>query len=232
MPVLTPTKEKGAVTKASPVLYGEPDRLVTDQQLEASLALPDSLNGAFIADLLSAFLTHERCGRHLYRSVAGRSNNPVLKQRYEHFGDETERHADVLEQLISAAGGNPNYVSPMARAVEAQDAKLLESTFLASGALDIMTAEMAMLDAVFVAESVDQANWEALQQLAGALPAGQLRQSFEQAVNEVLSDEEEHLTWAKQTRAKLTMLQARSSLMANLGEKMEEMMATVRGWLS
>jgi hypothetical protein len=65
-------------------------------------------------------------------------------------------------------------VSPLARAVEASDSKLGASTFLADGALDPMTGEMAMLDAVFVAEAVDQANWQALQQICGQLPAGQL----------------------------------------------------------
>lgn len=232
MPVLMPTKEKGATTKAAPLIYAEPAQLVTDADLTARLRLPDTVNGAFIADVLSGFLTHERCGRHLYKSVATRTNNPILKQRYEHFGEETEHHADVLEQLITDAGGNPNYVSPMARAVEAQDSKLLESTFLATGALDIMTAEMAMLDAVFVAEAVDRANWEALEQLTQQLPDGELRNKFARAVSEVLADEEEHLTWAKETRAKLTLLQAKSSLMASVGEKAEEMMATVRSWLS
>ena len=69
-------------------------------------------------------LAHERCGTHLYRSVAGRTNNPVLQAQYEEFGDETERHVEILEELVTAAGGNPNYVSPAARATEGTDAKL------------------------------------------------------------------------------------------------------------
>ena len=39
-----------------------------------------------------------------------------------------------------------------------------------------------MLDAVFIAESVDQANWQALQKLGQKLPDGQLKHSFTAAV--------------------------------------------------
>jgi hypothetical protein len=40
-----------------------------------------NVNGPFVADLLSAALAHERCGRHLYRSCEGRTNNPMLQRR-------------------------------------------------------------------------------------------------------------------------------------------------------
>lgn len=231
MTVLTPTKETGGQTKDSPLIYSEAPQQVTDDQLAAQLTV-DGINTAFLADMLSGFLTHERCGRHLYRSVAGRTNNPMLKQKYEHFGQETERHVEILEQLITSSGGNPSYVSPLARAVEASNSKLIESTFLAEGTLDPMTAELAMLDAVFVAEALDQANWQAMQQACTALPEGPVRDGFESAVAEVLSQEDEHFGWAHQTRAKLTMLQLRSSAMASMGLKAEGMMARVKEWLS
>jgi rubrerythrin len=129
---LFPSHDTGATTKASAVVYVPPDRQVSDSQLTEQL--PDNgLNMAFVADILSAVLAHERCGRHLYRSVAGRTANPVLKAKYEQFGQETERHAAVLEQLISQMGGDPMYVSPAARAVEASDTRLVETTFLLGG---------------------------------------------------------------------------------------------------
>ncbi len=231
MPVLTPTKDDGAVAKANEVVYVEPSITVTDEVLAARLEVT-GLNTAFVADLLSACLTHERCGTHLYRSVATRTNNPILQRRYQDFGEETLRHVEILEALIVSSGGNPNYVSPMARAVEGQDSKLLEATFLASGGLDLMTAEMAMLDAVLLAETIDNANWTTLGQLATQLPDGDLRTAFEQAVTQVKAEEDEHLDWALDTKAKLTMLQAQSSMMAAAGAKMEEMIDRVRGWLS
>src|SRR4051794_5585725 len=81
MTILIPTKEKGATTKPTTMVYAEPTQLVTDDMLRQQL--PDlGMNTAFFADLLSAMLTHERCGRHLYRSVQGRTNNPMLQAKY------------------------------------------------------------------------------------------------------------------------------------------------------
>jgi len=230
MTILFPTKDKGATTKPQTMVYAEPTQLVTDDMLREQL--PDlGLNTAFVADILSAMLTHERCGRHLYRSVEGRTNNPVLQAKYREFGQETERHAEILEQLIAQMGANPNYVSPAARAVEGMDSKLVESTFMLSGSVYLMTAEMAMLDAVFLAESADHANWKALGAIAEQLPAGAMRDSVQAAVGEVEQQEDRHLEWASETKLKLVKLQAGSKTMTQMGAKMEQIVAGIKEWL-
>lgn len=211
MPILTPTKQTGAMAKASDVVYVEPGIQVTDEQLAEDLTV-EGLNAAFLADLLSSFLAHERCGRHLYRSVAGRTNNPVLKQRYEDFGDETERHVGILEELVAGMGGNPNYVSPAARATEASDSSVLQSTFLLAGSLDAMTQDMVMLDAVLLAEALDHANWKALSELTTQLPEGSARDAFAAAVDQVGPQEDDHLRWVLDMRQQLSMLQAKTDL--------------------
>src|SRR4051812_16938770 len=106
MTTLMPTKDRGATAQPAEMLYVDPERQVTEEAVAASMEMP-GMNASFIADLMSAMLTHERCGTHLYRSVAARSNNPILKRRYEEFGEETEHHVEVLEQLVTKAGGNP-----------------------------------------------------------------------------------------------------------------------------
>jgi rubrerythrin len=229
MAILTPTKDKGATAKPVGLLYVEPELQMTDDDLSGFMA-GSGLNGAFMADLMSGVLTHERCGVHLYRSVSGRTNNPVLGEKYEEFGRETERHVEILEALIAQAGGNPNYVSPNARAVEGTDAKVLESTFMLSGSVDLMTAEMAMLDAVFLAESIDHANWKLLGVITEQLPEGDLRAAFQAAVDEVEDQEDEHLTWAKTTKERLVMLEASNDIVMHAGAKAEELVSRVRSW--
>jgi rubrerythrin len=231
MTILTPTKARGATTKPLPDIYVEASQQTTDTELDA-LFDDTGFNGAFVADLLSAMVTHERCGRHLYRSVAGRTNNPVLRAKYEEFGKDTERHIEILEELIVTAGGNPAYVSPMARATEGMDSKLLESTFLLRGSLDVMTAEMAMLDGVFLAETIDHANWSTLAELVQHLPDGAIRTSMEGAVAEVEEQEDKHLSWARDTKARLVTMQARSAVGTVVAAKAEEMIARVREWFS
>jgi rubrerythrin len=229
MPILTPTKADGATAKPLPMLYVDPACQIDDDTLAEQMPL-EGVNSAFVADLLSSMLAHERCGTHLYRSVAGRTQNPMLKQRYEHFGEETARHVDILEQLVLELGGNPNYVSAMGRATEGADSRLLESTFMLSGAVDPITAEMAMLDAVFLAESIDHANWQTLAELVASFPEGPGRDAFQRALDEVRQQEDEHLEWARSTRARLVDLQARSTLPAEAGTTDEPILAHIRHW--
>ncbi len=221
MSTFTPTKSEGATAKPAPMLYVDPACQVDDDTLAAQMPL-EAMNSVFVADLLSAMLAHERCGTHLYRSVAGRSRDPMLRERYEHFGDETANHVEILEGLITESGGNPNYVSAMARATEGADNKILESTFILDGSIDPMTSEMAMLDAVYLAESIDHANWQAMADLTTSMPEGALRDSFQGAVDKVEAQEDEHLEWARTTRARLVTLQAENGPAATVGIDIEE----------
>jgi hypothetical protein len=181
---------------------------------------------------VSAVLTHERCGVHLYRSVSGRSLNPMLKRRYESAEKAVLEAVEVLEGLVTSAGGNPSYVSPAARATQGMDTKLVESTFALGGSIDVMTQEMAILDAVFLAESMAKANWETLAVLAGQLPDGDLKTSFQEAADQIGPVKDEGFTWAKETKMKMVVLQSESRMMAAAGAKAEELVEKVKGWFS
>jgi len=231
MTVLTPTKERGAQTRGTSIIYTEAAQRMPEEQL-AGMFPDGGLNGPFIADLMSAALTHERCGRHLYRSVATRSNNPMLARKYREFGEETEHHAELLEGIIRSAGGNPNYVSPMARVVQGMDTKLIESTYAVSGGADLMTAEMAMLDAVFLAESTDHANWRLLRNICEQLPEGPVRDELRAAVDTVEAQEDEHLAWATSTKERLVALQVSHPTVASMTEKAEEVVTRIANWFS
>jgi rubrerythrin len=207
-------------------------RRVAPLGLDETIAPTRGLDPVFVAGLLSAYLTHERCGLHLYRSVAERTHNPMLKAKYEEFGDQTADHVAILEELIARMGGDPGYVSPAARQTEKMDVSMQEATFLLGGSVDLMTQEMGMLEAVFLAETLCHHNWQALAQLAEHVPEGDGRDALRAAVAQVEAQEDEHLEWAQRTRARLTLAQAQSSAMSGVGLAMEEAVARIRGWLS
>ncbi len=112
------------------------------------------------------------------------------------------------------------------------DSYILQSTFLAKGPLDPMTSEMTMLDAVFLAETIDHANWSSLRDLTMTMNEGGLRDAFLAAVDEIEDEEDAHLGWARETRATLTLLQARDSVLATAGAKAGELVARVRNWFA
>lgn len=230
MPILTPTAAAGARSVPQEMTYVDPVRQVVPDELDEFLADTD-LNGPFVADLLSDMLAHERCGAQLYRSLAGRTNNPLLKRQYEHFGDETVEHVAILEQLVDRLGGVPGYVSPAARATTRAGTGLLESTFLLTGSVDLMTQELVMLDAVLLAEAKDHANWSGLSKLAAGIPEGDVRDAFTEAVEQVEPQEDEHLSWATETRTKMIAVQATSRATQVVGEAAEQVVARIRSWL-
>ena len=158
MPTLIPTVETGARARPVDLTHVDPAGIMPPTEREAFLD-GTGLNGPFVADLLSDMTAHERGGAALYRSVGGRTNNPVLKQKYAHFGNQTVEHVEVLETLVSRLGGDPGYVSPAARVTEKSGIGLLESTFLLAGSVDLMTQELVMPDAVLLAEAKEHANW-------------------------------------------------------------------------
>jgi len=231
MPNLTPTKTTGATTKPMPTVYAEPAQQIDDTALSEFLA-GSGMDGAFLAELFSGVLAHERCGRHLYRTCESRSNNPTLQNKYLEFGEETERHVEILEELITAGGGSPMYVGPTARAVLGADTKLVESTFALGGSLDPFTAELAMLDAVFLAESMDHANWQLLATLAEGLRDTEWYEPIRRAVEEVEPQEDEHLGWATDTKARLVTSLASTDQSPSKSRTVEEATAQIKHWLA
>src|SRR3954447_12189847 len=191
MTIITPTRTTGARSMPVNMTQVPPEAQMSPEAMQA-LAPDAGLNAAFVSDLLSAFLAHEQCGVHLYRTVAGATANPVLEAKYRMFLGDTERHVEVLTRLLTELGGEPQYVSPSARLVHAMNTHLIQGVVLAAGSADELPREMAMLEAVILAETKDHADWSFLGALCDELPEGPTRSALSRAVEEVESEEDEH----------------------------------------
>jgi rubrerythrin len=165
------------------------------------------MNNEVLLDKLSEFLMVEQCDWQLYQVVGERATDPELKERYEEFGRETDRHRTILTGLIRDLGGDPDYVSPTARLAQAKSGALLASALLVSGPLGPAEREASDLENVMLAETKHHADWELLGQLAEQLPKGKARAAIEAAVAEVGPQQDEHLGWA-QTKLATLGLQA------------------------
>jgi rubrerythrin len=192
------TKDTGGRAAPSEWLFVDPDATLPPEEVGGFLA-GSGLNGPVLADMLSEFLAHERCGVHLYRMAANLTINNALKGKYEEFGRETAHHITVLEDLVTRLGGRPRYVSPSARVCESMNAKMLEGVTLACGTLQVLQLENMILQTVFLAECKDQADWQMLVSLVEELPEGEPRQAVADAVAEVAPQEDDHVGWARAT---------------------------------
>ena len=180
------------------------------------------LNGRFVADLLSSFLVHEQTGLHLYRTVAGLTFDEALRTRYQEFGAETEEHIGIFEELIARLGGDPGYVSPAARLVEATGAKIAEAAvLLPDGALQ-EDRELAMLEAVVLAETKCHSDWSFIQQLTEVLPDGSVKEAFRWAVDQVEDQEDEHIRWTRTAWTNQVMARATGGQLPVPGSESEQ----------
>jgi rubrerythrin len=191
------TNATGAKTMPIGMTVAPPESQMTGSEL-TGFAAGANVNSIFLANLLSAFTVHERCGVHLYRTAAGMTQFPEWRDKYEEFLAQTEDHVRILSELIGELGGDPMYVSPQARMTEFQDTKLMEPALL-SGSVDNLTMELAVLEAVLLAERKDQANWKLLRLLADQLPDSVPAQAIRRAIEQVEAQEDEHVRWAQQS---------------------------------
>jgi rubrerythrin len=199
------TKETGAKTMPLGLTVAEPACETFGTEL---MAFGQTVRGnsILLANLISAFSAHERCGVHLYRTAAGLTRINEWREKYVEFGDQTAEHIRILAELIVQLGGDPMYVSPQARMTEFFDAKLMEPILLA-GSVDLMTMEITTLEAVLLAEQKCHSNWELLKTLAGKLEVSPAKQAIEEAVAQVEDQEDEHVRWAQQTLKKTLLAQ-------------------------
>jgi rubrerythrin len=191
------TNATGAKTMPIGMTVAPLESQMTGSEL-TGFAAGANVNSIFLANLLSAFTAHERCGARLYRTAARMTQFPEWRDKYEEFLAQTEDHVRILSELVGELGGDPMYVSPQARMTEFQDTKLMEPALLA-GSVDNLTMELAILEAVLLAERKCHANWELLGALADQLPDSAPAQAIRRAVDEVEDQENEHVRWAQQS---------------------------------
>ena len=199
------TKETGAKTMPLGMTVAEPSCRVTGEEL---MTFADAVKGnsIFLANLVSAFSAHERCGVHLYRTAAGMTQFDEWREKYIEFGTQTAEHIRILAELTTRLGGDPMYVSPQARMTEFFDTKLMEPILFA-GSVDTLTLEITTLEAVLLAEQKCHTNWELLKTLASRMDDSPEKQAIEQAVDQVEGQEDEHVQWAQQTLKRTLLAQ-------------------------
>lgn len=163
----------------------------------ASMGL-DALKGqkaSVFIDKLSERLAFERTGARLYEALIakydalGSFEGGPGRARLLEIRDDEIRHAGILEDAVLSLGGDPTVMTPCA------DLAGVESAGIVQVLTDPRTTLDQALDAILVAELVDNERWAVLGALADGLGHTQLGDMFREA----LAEEELHLedvrTW-------------------------------------
>jgi rubrerythrin len=172
-------------------------------------------NAEWLKDFLSEMLAVERGGVKLYEKALSELSHEGLRDQLAEFLEETMRHVELCEEMVDAAGGYPDEMSPGAEAAQAKAQGLL-SVEVPEELTDLNNIENLVL-----AETKDHWDWEMLSDTVKLIKDRDLKAVITAAVREAGKQERDHLTWNSETLTELAQEMARQSA-SETGETMEE----------
>jgi len=143
-------------------------------------------------DLMYQALETEKGGVQIYTTALRLAINDDLREEWNKYLDQTKNHVQVLTEIITGLGLDPNAETPGRKVVRYIGTSLVKAMELASRCADPQAAQIVAAECVVHAETKDHLNWELLGELAKNAPADEsalLMPAYEQ----VEQEEDEHL---------------------------------------
>ena len=155
------------------------------------------LSHEWLKHFFSEMLAVEHGGIELYEKALEELTHDDLRSKLEQFHEQTQRHVELCEEMLHAAGGNEDEMSPAAQAAEHKAQGLL-SADVPDELKDINNIENLVL-----AETKDHWNWELLGSLMEKIEERELKKLVSRAVREVRKQENDHLSWNQKMLTRL-----------------------------
>jgi rubrerythrin len=149
-----------------------------------------------LRELLLQSLEHERGGVLIYQTALECVLNDDLREEWEKYLEQTEKHVDLLTTACESLGLDPDEMTPGRKIVQHNGKSLVVAMKMALSANDPSAAELVACECVVLAETKDHFDWELIGQCAQEL-TGQEAEVLKQAYDEVEDEEDEHLYHTK-----------------------------------
>ncbi len=160
-----------------------------------------STEASFKEVFLLQALETELGGVKVYTTALRCVQNDDLREEWEKYLEQTEKHVQILQDVCRKMGLNPNTASPGRKVVEFIGKSLVKAMEMALDAGDEQGAEIVAAECVTLAEAKDHANWQLIGKLAENLD-GPEAGALQDAHDEVEGEEDEHLYhtagWARE----------------------------------
>jgi len=145
-----------------------------------------------INELLYQALETEVGGVAVYRSAIECAINPDLKREWQEYLEQTQRHVDVLREVLQTLGLDPDTETPGRPVVRHLGESLVMAMSLArSSGGPPEAAEIVAAECVVLAETKDHMNWHLIGQLGRELD-GETAAVLKAAYDEIEDEEDEH----------------------------------------
>ena len=149
-----------------------------------------------VKELILQSLEHERGGVKIYETALKCVQNEDLKEEWEKYHQETERHVQILQDVCSQMQLDAEEQSPGRKIVADMGHSLVAAMEAALGAGDKALAECVACECVVLAEEKDHSNWQLIGEVSKKT-TGAEGKALKEAVKEVEDQEDEHYYHSK-----------------------------------
>jgi rubrerythrin len=149
-----------------------------------------------VRELLYQMLATEMGGVQVYTTALNCVENEDLKEEWEKYLEETEKHVEVVQQCMQTLGLDPNEETPGRKVVRHIGESLVAAMEMALEEGKPGEAQLVAAECVVHAETKDHMNWHLLGEVIKKAK-GDVAKALKQAHEEVEPEEDEHLYHTK-----------------------------------
>ena len=153
------------------------------------------MKSEMLKELVLQSLEHEMGGVKIYETALKCAQNDDLKEEWQKYHEETERHVDILRDVCLQMNLDPEEQTP-GRKITREKGMALVAAMETALREDEEAAECVACESVLIAELVDHANWQLIGEAAKHL-AGPEGKALKEAYQEVEDQEDEHFYHTK-----------------------------------
>lgn len=147
---------------------------------------------AQLQELLYQALETEIGGIDVYETALGCAVNEDLRKEWKEYLGQTRTHREVLLNVFSELGLDPDRQTPGRKVVAHMGRSLVQAMEMAKAAGDPTAAELVAGECVVLAETKDHMNWELIG-LVAEKGKGEATKVLKAAYDAVEQDEDHHL---------------------------------------
>jgi rubrerythrin len=145
-----------------------------------------------LKELLCQALETELGGVQIYTTALRCVVNEDLKKEWEEYLEQTQRHVEVVQDVLTSLGIDPKSNTPGRKVVRHIGESLVKAMEMALSGGEPEAAQIVAAECVVLAETKDHLNWELIGEAAKKLQ-GDSAKALKAAHQEVEDQEDEHL---------------------------------------
>jgi rubrerythrin len=150
------------------------------------------MNEEHMQELLYQALQTEMGGVEVYETALRCVQNEDLKEEWEEYLEQTEHHVEIVQEVFSKLGLDPERETPGRAVVRHIGESLVKAMEMALESGPPEAAELVAAECVVLAETKDHLDWELIGMLASKAK-GDTAEALRSAHKEVEDEEDEHL---------------------------------------